>query len=139
MTSKRSVAMAAGAALAVSTAVIITGLTPASAAETDCSTPDMTSTWTLASGDSHAEPNGTYFWSWDPGTFTACLDGPDDAEFDFVMQRYTGQDWQTVATATGSGADKSLSYTGEATVYRLVVTAVSGSGSYSVRLDRPGI
>lgn len=92
----------------------------------------------LAAGQSKAAPSAQ-FWFDEAGTIDACLDGPHDADFDLVLQQHDpARAWITVATAPAGGADKILSYTGPATTYRLLITANSGSGTYTVGLNRPG-
>ncbi|MFC9255669.1 hypothetical protein [Amycolatopsis thailandensis] len=111
----------------------------ASAAIIDCSSYELRSSNTITSGESRAEPDGSFFWSWNAGTFQACLDGPDGATFALDFQRYSPekQDWETISTAPAPGADKIVEFTGPATVYRLLVTAVEGKGSYTAGVNRP--
>ena len=52
-------------------------------------------------GDRQAQPRGRFFKA-SRGRFTACLDGPDGANFDLFLQRFTGHRWRTVAKATGA-------------------------------------
>jgi streptogrisin C len=85
-------------------------------------------------GQAQAEPNGGSYRA-RAGTHTACLDAPDGADFDLVLQRANNRgEFRTVAQSTGTG-DKTLSFTGRAGTYRYVVVAASGAGAYSLGFD----
>ncbi|MFC0529158.1 S1 family peptidase [Phytohabitans kaempferiae] len=82
-------------------------------------------------GARQAQPNGRFFRA-AGGTHTACLDGPDGADFDLVLQRFNGRSWQTVARGTGSGSDETLTFDGNAGVYRYRIASAAGSGEYTL-------
>ncbi len=135
---------ATAAALAVATipAFATTAPTPAAAparpVALSCTGYFNTTVAGLAPGQSRTAPSD-HFGTSQPGTIDACLDGPRTADFDLVLQRRDpARAWVTVATAPAGGAGKVLSYTGLAGTYRLLVTAISGSGGYTVGLNRPG-
>lgn len=65
------------------------------------------------------------------GTMTVCLDGPTGTDFDVVLQKWSGSVWNTVARGETPAADEQFTYPNTAGTYRLVVTAYSGSGSYT--------
>ncbi|SDT77876.1 S1 family peptidase [Actinoplanes derwentensis] len=82
-------------------------------------------------GQAQAQPNGGAYRA-RAGTHTACLEAPDGADFDVVLQRQNDRgQFRTVATGTGDGT-KTLSFTGRAGTYRYVVVASSGTGAYSL-------
>jgi streptogrisin C len=88
-----------------------------------------------AQGSAQAQPDGGAFRA-GAGQQTACLDAPDGADFDLVLQRLTLGGFRTVGQATGDG-DKELTFTGQAGTYRYAVVATSGSGAYSLGFSTP--
>ncbi|BCB82340.1 hypothetical protein GCM10022251_47610 [Phytohabitans flavus] len=87
-------------------------------------------------GARQSQPNGRFFRT-AGGRQTACLDGPDGADFDLFLQRWNGQSWQTVARATGPDADETLTFNGNAGVYRYRVQSEAGSGDYTLGFSIP--
>ncbi|HWS31137.1 MAG TPA: S1 family peptidase, partial [Actinoplanes sp.] len=82
-------------------------------------------------GQAQAQPNGGAYRA-RAGTHTACLEAPDGADFDLVLQKTNNRgQFRTVATGTGDGT-KTLSFNGQTGTYRYVVVANSGSGDYSL-------
>jgi streptogrisin C len=82
-------------------------------------------------GQAQAQPNGGAYRA-RAGTHTACLDAPDGADFDLVLQKANNRgQFRTVAQSTGTG-DKTLSFDGRSGTYRYVVVATSGTGAYSL-------
>jgi len=86
-------------------------------------------------GQAQAIPGNGAFRA-NAGRQVACLDAPDGADFDLFLQRHTGNGFRTVAKATGTG-DKTLSASLRSGVYRYVVVANSGSGSYTLGFATP--
>jgi len=89
----------------------------------------------LRNGSAQAQPNGGAFRA-NAGPQTACLDVPDGAAFDLFLQRLSGNSFHTVAKATGTG-DKTLSVEARSGIYRYVVAAASGDGSYTLGFTTP--
>jgi streptogrisin C len=87
------------------------------------------------SGVGQAQPDGGAYRA-GSGRQTACLDAPDGADFDLVLQRLTLGGFRTVAQATGDG-DKELTFSGRAGTYRYVVVATAGSGAYTLGFSTP--
>lgn len=87
-------------------------------------------------GARQSQPNGRFFRT-GGGEQTACLDGPDGTDFDLTLQRWNGRSWQTVARATGPSADKTLTFDGNAGVYRYRVQSAAGSGEYTLGFSTP--
>jgi hypothetical protein len=91
---------------------------------------------TLAEGASQVQPRGWYFYA-RSGFHGACLDVPDGADFDVALQRFNGMRWVTVARTEGDSGDETVTFTGRFGIYRYLVTAVSGSGDYTLGYKRP--
>jgi streptogrisin C len=87
-------------------------------------------------GARQSQPNGRFFRT-GGGRQSACLDGPDGADFDLFLQRFNGQAWQTVARATSPGSDETLTFNGNAGVYRYRVQSDNGSGEYTLGFSAP--
>ncbi|MDG4785721.1 alpha-lytic protease prodomain-containing protein [Micromonospora sp. WMMD1102] len=86
---------------------------------------------TLGAGRRQVQPAGRYFRA-GHGRQTGCLDGPDGANFDLVLQRWSRGGWRTVAVSAGPTADERISFTGSAGFYRYRVEARRGSGDYTL-------
>jgi len=87
------------------------------------------------SGDSDAQPNGTYYYS-GSGTHQGWLEGPGSADFDLELYRWTGS-WTKVAQSISSTSSEYVSYNGASGYYYWRIVSYSGSGSYDFWLDRP--
>ncbi|MCA2215245.1 S1 family peptidase [Jidongwangia harbinensis] len=86
-------------------------------------------------GNAQAQPNGGAYRA-GSGRQTACLDAPEGADFDLVLQRLTLGGFRTVAQANGTG-DKELTFSGRSGTYRYVVVARSGTGAYTLGFSTP--
>jgi streptogrisin C len=59
-------------------------------------------------------------------------------DFDLYLQRQnTSGTWSTVAQGITSAPDESVSYNGTAGTYRWRVHAYSGTGDYTMGMNRP--
>jgi streptogrisin C len=87
-------------------------------------------------GARQVQPTGGHFRA-AAGTHSACVDGPDGADFDLTLQRWNGRAWQTVVHADNGSADDTLTFTGPAGFYRYLVRAERGSGAYTLGMDLP--
>lgn len=101
-----------------------------------CSLPEAY-TGSLSSGASAYQPNGSYYYSASSGTHRGCLTGPSGADFDLYLHRWNGSRWVTVASGTTTSANEDVTYNGTAAYYRWRVHAYSGSGSYTLQIQRP--
>jgi len=90
---------------------------------------------TLARGAQAIVPNNSYF-QYGGGSIRLTLTGPVSANFDLYLQRWNGSGWATVAQSTSGTAKESLSYAVNSGYYRMLVKAVSGSGSYTLKLEK---
>ncbi|MGS2614618.1 S1 family peptidase [Micromonospora sp. LZ34] len=96
----------------------------------DC-TGQVTRTGSLAVGRTQTQPDGRWFRA-PAGPQRACLDAPDGAGFALTLQRWTGAGWRTVARADADGEAGRLTVDGPAGAYRYRVTALRGSGDYTL-------
>ncbi|MET8140588.1 S1 family peptidase [Sphaerisporangium sp. NPDC005288] len=96
-----------------------------------------TVTGSLTGGRYAYQPDDLYYNSAVSGVHSACLDGPEGADFDLHLQKWNGWNWVTVASAAGPNPDERIGYTGTAGYYRYRVDAASGSGSYSLAYRAP--
>lgn len=70
------------------------------------------------------------------GTHAICLNGPDSADFDLVLQQWDGTAFRTVASVTGPTTDEVLTFDSDAPgLFRLGVVRNSGSGRYQIALN----
>ena len=102
---------------------------------TDC---DLYTGTLTGSGDTHAWPNADgYVSNSRTGLHQGWLIGPDDAEFDLVLEIWQGRRWRVVASSTGAGSTEELHYVGRAATYRWRVVSERGSGAYELYLSLP--
>jgi opacity protein-like surface antigen len=121
--------VAAGAALLVPPAA-------AAPAASDCATYDATGSGTFRPG--YESYPWSYFWSEGEETFSFCVDVPDSAEVRIEVREFDAnlQDWVHAATAPAGPGDKKFEYhTDKAWGYRLYVTGISGSGTYTAGVN----
>ncbi|MGR6921871.1 S1 family peptidase [[Actinomadura] parvosata] len=104
---------------------------------TGCQGYEETYTGSLTSNQSAYQPNGSYYQATVSGPHTACLDGPNGTDFDLYLQKWNGSSWAVVASATTPDPDETLTYNGTSGYYRYRVHAYTGSGSYTLGLNRP--
>lgn len=71
------------------------------------------------------------------GKFSVSLAGPAGADFDLFLNKWNGSSWATVASGRSSGPNESISYDGTAGSYYIRITAVSGSGNYTLKYSVP--
>ncbi|MGP4103792.1 S1 family peptidase [Nonomuraea sp. KM90] len=118
------------------------GLTLVTAGGTDppppgCQGYEETYSGSLSSNQSAYQPNGSYYQATVSGTHAACLDGPSGVDFDVYLQKWNGSTWSVVARGDSPNPDETISYSGTSGYYRYRVHAYSGSGSYTLGLNRP--
>ncbi|GLZ41064.1 S1 family peptidase [Actinokineospora sp. NBRC 105648] len=94
-------------------------------------------TGSLASGGSAIQPSNSYYQSTVSGTHRGCLSGPAGTDFDLALQKWNGSAWAAVASGTTPSNVETVNYSGTAGYYRWQVQAYSGSGSYTLRTNRP--
>lgn len=80
---------------------------------------------------------GTSGFSYTGGTMNAVLTGPaSGADFDLYLQRLSGSTWSTVASSLGVTASETINYAATAGTYRWRVYSYSGTGSYTLVVNR---
>ncbi|MGC5017781.1 S1 family peptidase [Micromonospora sp. DT47] len=94
-------------------------------------TGDVSRSGEIAAGRSQAQPDGRWFVA-GAGAQSACLDAPDGAQLVLELQRWTGSGFRTVARAGTADGLARLAAGGDAGAYRYRVTALSGSGGYTL-------
>ncbi|MFC7587761.1 S1 family peptidase [Nonomuraea antimicrobica] len=104
---------------------------------TGCQGYEETYGGSLTSNQSVYQPNGSYYQATVSGTHAACLDGPAGVDFDVYLQKWNGSTWTVVARGDSPNPDETISYSGTAGYYRYHVHAYSGSGSYTLGVNRP--
>jgi len=85
------------------------------------------------SGDSEAEPEGSYYAG--NGDEVGYLQGPSSADFDLYLYRWNGWYWEEVASSTSSNSTESIDYNGTSGYYYWEVYSYSGSGSFEFYLE----
>jgi hypothetical protein len=87
--------------------------------------------------DRDVQPNGNYYYAASSGNHIANLDGPGGVDFDLTLLKWGNNRWNTVASATTSAPDETMTYAGTAGYYAWIVKSYAGSGSYTLELDTP--
>ncbi|WP_285613554.1 trypsin-like serine peptidase [Actinokineospora globicatena] len=105
--------------------------------QTPCQGMKVTKTGTLTAGNSQYQPDGSFFQTTVSGAHKACLTGPTSANYDLYLQKWNGSTWPTVAQATTTTANETLSYNGTAGYYRYQIKSVTGSGQYTLGYTYP--
>jgi len=93
-----------------------------------------TYTGNLAQGAEAIHPSPWFEYA--GGTIKASLTGPSGTDFDLRLERWTGSAWAMAAESTGPASTESVSYTAPSGYYRIIVTAYSGSGNYSLVVSK---
>ncbi|MDO0929531.1 hypothetical protein QQY24_30605 [Streptomyces sp. TG1A-8] len=107
---------------------------PAAASASDCSGYENVRTLPARAGQT--EVPFQYLIALKPGPIEVCLDGPDGTDYGLVLDQMVSGGTKTVATATGGGADKTLSYTGPISAYQVKILADT-AGTYTVGVNLP--
>lgn len=99
----------------------------------------VTRNGSLNSGQSVNTPAASpgYVTTTGSGKFTVGLTGPAGADFDLFLYKWNGSTWAAVASSTGSGPNETISYDGSAGSYYVKVSALSGSGNYTLSYSFP--
>lgn len=98
----------------------------------------ITQTGSLASGGAVNVPGASPgYVTVGSGKFSLNLTGPAGADFDLFLIKWNGSSWATVASGRSSGPNETISYTGTAGSYYIRITAVSGSGNYTLKYSVP--
>lgn len=96
-----------------------------------------TYTGTLSSTGQSSYHPGTAGFSYAGGTLRGTLTGPSNADFDLYLQRRNSLgSWTTVARSESATSNESITYSASAGTYRWWVYSYSGSGSYTLTVQR---
>ncbi len=101
-----------------------------------CALPESATGSVTGAGDYDFHPRGTYFQS-AGGVFKGCLRGPSGTNLDLYLWKWGGSDWTTVAQGVTEGSTEDISYSGTSGYYVWRVESTSGSGTYTVGMQRP--
>lgn len=88
-------------------------------------------------GDSEAEPNGTYYYSGSSGTHSGELTGPGNADFDLYLYKWLNSRWTQVSSSTSATSNEEINYYSSSGYFYWSVYSYSGSGDYSLCLKTP--
>ncbi|GAA3007350.1 S1 family peptidase [Streptosporangium longisporum] len=110
---------------------------PAPPVVTACTGYASTPTGTLGVRQSAYLPRNAYYPARVRGVHSGCVDGPNGADFDLYLQKWSGSAWQVVASSDGPGPDERLAYTGTPGFYRYRVVSATGSGAYTAGFTAP--
>lgn len=104
---------------------------------TDANPPSEGDTYTgyLSHRGYAIEPDGNWF-NYAGGTISVDMSGPSNADFDIRLDRWNGNEWRQVAISNKPNSEESISYAANSGYYMLVIYSYSGSGNYSVTIDK---
>jgi M6 family metalloprotease-like protein len=91
-------------------------------------------TGSLAQGAEAIHPSPWFEYA--GGTIKATLTGPSVADFDLRLERWTGSAWASAAESAGPTSAEAVTYTAQSGYYRIIVTAYSGSGAYTLVVSK---
>lgn len=105
-----------------------------------CPECEQTSGSLSGSNDNDYSPSSNGFES-AGGQFYALLEGPTNADFDLILEKYSRSlffaGWSNVASSESSSSNEEVSYSGSSGTYRWRVKSYSGSGDYILYTDNP--
>lgn len=64
------------------------------------------------------------------GALLGTLAGPANADFDLVLCKWNGLEWDVVQQSNGNSSSETIYYFGPAALYKWIVISYSGSGTY---------
>ena len=103
----------------------------------DC---EQTSGTLTGSNDNDYSPSSGGFSS-GGGQFYGLLEGPSNADFDLILEKYSRgfffSSWSSVASGETASSNEEVSYSGTSGTYRWRVKSYSGSGDYTLYTDNP--
>ncbi|GAA4192415.1 hypothetical protein GCM10022252_33780 [Streptosporangium oxazolinicum] len=78
------------------------------------------------------QPHSRYYHTAVDADHYGCLESTPGSDFDLYLQKQSGSDWVTVASADSSNPFEELRYKGAPGDYRYLVLAFSGAGPYTL-------
>jgi subtilase family serine protease len=94
-------------------------------------------TGSLTAGQDVYEPNGTYYHTSKTGIQSGIMTGPNGADFDLYLYKWSGSSWRIVASSTGPTANETINYNGTSGYYEWDLRGYSGSGTFNFCLKHP--
>jgi hypothetical protein len=88
-----------------------------------------------ATGANAYQPSSSGF-SYAGGTLKGNLTGPSNVDFDLFLEKKNGSAWSRVASSEGNTATEAVSYSAASGTYRWRILAYSGSGSYTLTVQK---
>jgi hypothetical protein len=88
-------------------------------------------------GSKQYQPNGKYYYSPSAKTQRAALAGPEDADFDLYLLKWSGRSWTAVTKSDSPSFKEAISYSGTGGYYIWVVRSYRGSGNYQLSISPP--
>ncbi|MER3444140.1 MAG: peptidase S8 [Meiothermus sp.] len=96
-----------------------------------------TYTDTLSGTGAYNYHPGSTGFSYGGGTLKGTLSGPSNADFDLYLQkRSSSGSWSTVARSESYTSSESITYSASSGTYRWLVYSYSGSGSYTLTVQK---
>jgi hypothetical protein len=81
----------------------------------------------------------SFYQTFVTGEHRGSLLGPEDADFDLVLQWWNGSEWLPVASQLSPEASEEVVHEGAPGAYRWMVSAAAGAGEYALAIDYPGL
>ena len=88
-------------------------------------------------GEVQWQPDGTYYHADTSGQHQATLAGPTGADFDLFLYRWDGAQWQRIASSESASSNETIAVDGAPGYYIWQVKSYSGTGAYTLTLQRP--
>ena len=105
-----------------------------------CPECEQTSGTLTGSNDNDYSPSSGGFSS-NGGQFYGLLEGPANADFDLILEKYSRglffSSWSSVASGETASSNEEVTYNGTSGTYRWRVKSYSGSGDYTLYTDNP--
>lgn len=105
-----------------------------------CPECEQTSGTLTGSNDTDYSPSSGGFSS-NGGQFYGLLEGPANADFDLILEKYSRglffSSWSSVASGETASSNEEVTYNGTSGTYRWRVKSYSGSGDYTLYTDNP--
>jgi serine protease len=105
-----------------------------------CPECEQTSGTLTGSNDNDYSPSNGGFSS-NGGQFYGLLEGPANADFDLILEKYSRglffSSWSSVASGETASSNEEVTYNGTSGTYRWRVKSYSGSGDYTLYTDNP--
>ncbi|MGC5012127.1 S1 family peptidase [Streptosporangium sp. DT93] len=109
---------------------------PSSGVDADCADYPNQLTGTLTKGQDDYR-SATPYLSIVSGLHLGCVNGPEGADLDLYLEKWTGLKWFVVAPGDSLTPDETVSHYGTPGAYRYRITATAGSGAYTLGFKTP--